>query len=340
MARQVIFDKKNILIIGGAGFIGSHLCDELIKKYRVICLDDFSSGDESNIDHLLADPNFKFVRHDITQPINLDELPDLQNFQIKFQGIQEIYYLACPMSPKHFSENKIRIILANSLGVINALELAKKYRAKFLLSSSSVIYGARRDHNQKINEGDLGQVDILSDRSAYDEGKRFAETIVKNYRDVFQLDAKIVRLFRIYGPRMKLGDGHLIPDLIDNALDNQDLQIHGDTNFKSSFCYVGDCIDAIDKIMEGASVGPFNIGSDVDVNLTDVANQIIALTKAKSGIKYTESLLFFTPLCLPDITKARNELGWMPIVPLEKGLEKTIYELRANKGLKRAGEVL
>jgi UDP-glucuronate decarboxylase len=340
MVKQVIFDKKNVLIIGGAGFLGSHLCDELVKKYRVVCLDNFSSGDEANIDHLLADPNFKFVRHDITQPINLDELPDLQDFKIKFQGIQEVYYLACPMSPKRFDENKVAIILANSYGVINALEIAKKYRAKFLLASSSVVYGPRRDQNDKIKESDLGQVDILSERSAYDEGKRFAETIVKNYRDIFQLDAKIVRFFRIYGPRMKLGDGHLIPDLIDNALDNKDLQIHGDTNLKSSFCYVSDSIDAIDKMMDSNTFGPINVGSDVDVNLTDLANKIIGLTKAKSGIKYTEALLFFSPLCLPDISKARNELGWMPIMPLDKGLEKTIYELRASKGLKRAGEIL
>ncbi|MCX6795997.1 MAG: GDP-mannose 4,6-dehydratase, partial [Candidatus Falkowbacteria bacterium] len=173
-----------------------------------------------------------------------------------------------------------------------------------------------------------------------DEGKRFAETIIKNYQEVYQLNTKIIRFFRIYGPRMKLGEGHLIPDLINDALDGKDLQIQGDENFESSFCYVSDCIDAIDKMMASNSAGPINIGSDVDVNLTDLANQIIDLAKAKGKVKYGESLLFFTPLCLPDITKARNELGWMPIVPLTKGLEKTIYELRANKGLKGVAEVL
>ena len=334
MSKQAIFDKKNILIIGGAGFIGSHLCDELIKKNRVICIDNFSSGEEKNIDHLLADPNFKFIRHDITKPLNLSESPELQEFRIDFQGIQEVYYLACPTSPKHFSDNRIAIILSNSLGLINALEIAKQHKSKFLFFSSSVVYGPRRDGHQKIKEDDLGQVDILSERSAYDEGKRFAETVVKNYRDVYSLETKIIRLFRIYGPRMKLNDGHLIPDLIAGALDNEDLLIYGDGNFSSSFCYVSDCIDASIKMMDSSLSGPMNVGSDIDINLVSLAEKIIDITKSKAGIKQTDSILFFTPLCLPDITKARNELGWMPIVPLEKGLDRTIYELRANKGLK------
>ena len=225
MSKQIIFDKKNVLVIGGAGFVGSHLCDELVKKNRVICVDDFSSGDEKNIDHLLADPNFKFVRHDITKPLNLNEQPELHEFKIEFQGVQEGYYLACPMSPKHFDSNKVQIMLANSYGVINALEIAKQFQAKFMHFSSSVVYGPRRDGNQKIKEDDLGQVGILSERSAYDEGTRFAETIVKNYHDVYNIETKIIRLFRIYGPRMKFNDGHIVPDMIVNALDNKDLVI-------------------------------------------------------------------------------------------------------------------
>ncbi len=334
MSRQIIFDKKNILVIGGAGFIGSHLCDELVKKHKVICVDNFSSGNEKNIDHLLADVNFRFIRHDISQPLDLEKFSELDDYKIKFQGIQEIYYLACPMSPKHFLDNRQGIILANSYGVINSLELVKKYQAKFLHFSSSVVYGPRRADNQKIKENDLGQVDILSDRSAYDEGMRFAETIVNNYAKIFKLEVKILRLFRIYGPRMKMDDGNLIPDMIASALDNEDLLIHGDSGFTSSLCYVSDCIDAAVKAMESNIDGPINIGSDVDTNLTDLAKKIIAITKSKSKIKYTDSILFLTSLCLPDITKARNELGWMPIVPLDKGLDRTIYELRADKGLK------
>ncbi len=334
MAKRAIFDKKNILILGGAGFIGSHLCDELLKDNKVICLDNFSSGDERNIDHLLSDPDFAFIKHDITQPIDLEKLPELQRFKIEFQGVQDIYNLACPMSPKDFSENKINTILSNSYGVINALELARKYEAKFMQFSSSVVYGPRREDKTKIKEEDLGVVDMLSERSAYDEGKRFAETIVKNYATVFQVDLKIVRLFRIYGPRMKLNDDQMIPDFVKNALDEKDLIIFGDDSFSSSFCYVSDCIDAVIKIMETDTTGPFNIGSDVDIKLVDLAKKVISLIGSNSKISYNKEKLFMTPLCLPDITKMRNELGWMPIVNLNQGLQKSIDDLRASKGLK------
>lgn len=338
MDKKMSFDKKNILIIGGAGFIGSHLCDELVKKHRVICVDNFSSGEEKNIDHLLAEPSFKFLKFDITEPLDLNNVKELDEFDIKFQGIQEIYYLACPMSPKNFEKNKIKILFANSLGIISALEMARKYQSKFLLFSSSVVYGPRKD-NTKIQENEIGCVDNLSPRSAYDEGERFAETAVKNYHDFYQLDTKIIRLFRTYGPRMKLDDGHLLPDLINDALENKKLVLFGDEHFKSSFCYISDCIDAAIKMMDSDINHPVNVGSDVDVNITDLAKKIIELAGSKSSISYTDSLLFFTQLCLPDITKARNELSWMPIVPLNKGLERTIYELRANKGLKHFNQI-
>ena len=334
MTKHAIFDKKNVLVTGGAGFVGSHLCDELIKTRKVICLDNFSTGDERNIDHLLADSDFVFIKHDISEPINLEELPELQKFKIQFQGIQEIYNLACPASPIHFEKNIISTVLANSYGVKNVLDLAKKYEAKFLHFSSSVVYGARRNDNPKISEEDLGIVDFLSDRSSYDEGKRFAETMVANYRKFYNIDAKIARLFRVYGPRMKLDEGLMIPDFISNALDNKDLVILGDKDFYSSFCYVSDIVDASIKVMESESAGPINIGSDVDVKVADVAQKIISMLNSKSKITYAEKLLFMTPLCLPNIVKARNELGWMPVMTLEKGLEKTINNLRASKGLK------
>jgi UDP-glucuronate decarboxylase len=334
MSKQVIFGKKNVLVTGGAGFIGSHLCDELVKTSKVICLDNFSTGDEKNIDHLLADPNFEFIRHDITKPIDLNSLPELQKFKIQFQGIQEIYHLACPTSPKNFKENRIAILDALSLGMKNILEVARKYEAKFMHFSSSVVYGPRREAGIKVKEDDLGQVDMLSERGSYDEGKRFAETMTINYRNVYSLDTKIIRVFRVYGPRMKLDDGHMIPDFINNALDNKDLVIWGDENFTSSFCYVSDVIDAALKMMASESSGPLNIGSDVGVNITELANKIISMIGSSSKIVYSDKLLFMTPLCLPDITKARNELGWMPVVILEKGLENTINELRASKGLK------
>jgi UDP-glucuronate decarboxylase len=334
MSKRAIFDKKNVLVTGGAGFIGSHLCDELVKTCKVICLDNFSTGDERNIDHLLSDPNFMFVRYDITEPIDLEKLPELQKFKIQFQGIKEIYHLACPMSPKDFEKNRVDILLANSYGVRNALELAREYKAKFMQFSSSVVYGSRQEEKNRIIEDYLGKVNMLSERSSYDEGKRFSETIVKNYRDVYNLEAKIVRIFRTYGPRMKLDDDQMIPDFIRDALDNKDLTIFGNKDFSSSFCYVSDVVDAAMKIMEMDLLGPLNVGSDVNFNLTDLAEKIIKITQSSSKVVYAEEKLFMTPLCLPDITKAREELGWMPVVTLEKGLEKSIEDLRASKGLK------
>lgn len=334
MSQKAIFDKKNVLVAGGAGFIGSHLCDELVKTCKVICVDNFSTGDERNIDHLLANPNFEFIKHDIAEQINLDGLKELQKFKIQFQGVQEIYNLACPTSPKNFQNNRIATISANSYGVKNVLDMAVKYEAKLLHFSSSVVYGPRRADNQKISEEDIGLVDFLSSRGSYDEGKRFAETIVVNYKDYYKVDVKIIRLFRIYGPRMKLNEGFMIPDFISNALENKDLEISGE-NFSSSFCYVSDAVDACIKLMELNIAGPINIGSDVNIPIEYAANKIISILGSKSNIKYVEEMLFMTPLCLPDIAKARNELGWMPIVPLEKGLEKTIDDLRASKGLKK-----
>lgn len=334
MSKRAIFDKKNILITGGAGFIGSHLCDELVKNNKVICIDNFSTGDEKNIDHLLADPNFVFIRHDITEPIDLENLPELQEFKIQFQGIQEIYHLACPMSPKNFIDNRFAILLASSYGMKNVLDLAIKYKAKFMHFSSSVVYGPRELTSAKAKEDDLGAINHLSNRSSYDEGRKFAETMVYNFSDIYNIDVKIVRLFRIYGPRMKLNDDQMLPDFINNALDNKNIIILGDKNFSSSFCYISDCLDACLRMMETDFSGPINIGSDIDINITDLVKKIINITDSKSKIIYDDEKLFMTPLRLPDISKARDELSWMPVVILEKGLEKTIHDLRASKGLR------
>ncbi len=335
MAKKVIFDKKNVLVAGGAGFLGSHLCDELIKTCKVICIDNFITGSEKNIDHLLSNPDFAFINYDLSNPLDLDSIKELEKFKIQFQGIQEIYNLACPMSPRHFLENRIAVLDANSLVMRNLLDLAVKNEAKFLHFSSSVVYGGRDINNvgHKVKEAELGVVDILSSRSCYDEGKRFAETMVNCYREVYNLDTKIIRLFRIYGPRMSMDDDQLIPDLISAALDNRDLVIFGDHNFSSSFCYVEDAVDAALKMMHSDLKGPINIGSDVDVNMTDLAEMIIKETEATSKITYLDSKLFMSELLLPNIYQARNDLGWMPIVTLENGLKKTIFSLQANSRL-------
>jgi len=339
MPKKIIFDKKNVLVAGGAGFIGSHLCDELIKTCKVICVDNFISGSERNIDHLLANPNFVFINHDLSQPFDLALIPELKKFKVEFQGVQEIYNLACPMSPRKFLDNRLATIDANSSAVKNLLDLAVTYNAKFLHFSSSVVYGPRRsdDPEFKARESDPGVVDQLSTRASYDEGKRFSETIVATYREIYKIDAKIIRVFRVYGPRMESNDGQMIPDFINNALEDKDLVINGDENFSSSFCYIEDILDATSKVMASDLMGPINIGSDINCKLVDLAQIIINETGSKSKIVHAETMIFLTELILPDIHLARNELGWMPVVTLDNGLRKTIFDVKAQKKLQGFG---
>ena len=335
MATKAIFEKKNILVTGGAGFIGSHLCDELVKKNKVICIDNFISGDEVNIDHLLQDPDFQFIRHDVNEPLELESLKELEKFRVKFQGIQEIYHLACPTSPKDFEKTRAETVLTNSVGTRNILDLAVKYKAKFILASSSVVYGPRDPQNKYFKEDYLGLVDQLSPRACYDEGKRFAETLASTYRQVYNLDAKIARIFRTYGPRMKLKTGQMLPDFVYDALDNRDLTIYGDESFSSSFCHVSDVIQGLIKLMKSGEAGPINLGSDLEYKIIDVAQKVIELTDSKSKIVFKKPLLFMSPLGLPDITLAKDRLGWFPVVLLEEGIKGAIDYFRAFKAILR-----
>jgi len=332
----VIFDKKNILVIGGAGFIGSNLCEELLRESKVICIDNFSSSNSKNIEHLLPNPNFVFINYDLSGPLDLESLSELTKFKIPFQGIQEVYNLACPMSVKNFSDNREKTLLANSYVVKNALDIAVKYKARFLQFSSSVVYGLKENHSsaEKVKESYFGQVDILSERSCYDEGKRFAESFVNTYRQIYNLDAKIIRVFRTYGPRMALKDDQMLPDFVNNALNNEDIVIFGDENFSSSLCYVDDVIDAAIKVIRSELSGPFNVGSEEEVRLFDVAKMIVELTGSSSKILFEPGKLFMTQLNIPDTYYIRNELGWMPVVTLENGLKKAIQDLKANRQMR------
>lgn len=323
--------RKNILITGGAGFIGSHLCDALIKESNIICLDDFTSSSERNIDHLLQNPNFEFVNHDVNQSIDFEKLPDLARFKIDVQGIQEIYHLACPTSPKNFAKMKIKTLKTNIIGTINMLELALKYKAKFLFTSSAVVYGPREKEHVYFKESDVGKVNFISPRACYDEGKRFAETCVETYRQVYGLETKILRIFRTYGPRMPLFEGHMIPDFILQALNNKPLIIYGDENFDSSFCYISDIVDGMIKMMAAEETGPFNLGHPEKYKMVDLAKKIIEETGSQSEIIFRPPLLFMTPLGLPDITLAKEKLNWYPVVNLEEGLKKTIEDIKINR---------
>lgn len=333
MPTKAIFEKKNVIVTGGAGFIGSHLCDELVKTSKVICIDNFVSGDEENIDHLLQHPDFQFIKHDVNQPLDLESLAELEKFKVQFQGIQEIYHLACPTLPKDFEETCVETALTNSVGTRNALEFAVKYKAKFLLTSSSVVYGARDPKNPMFTESQNGLIDQLGPRACYDEGKRFAETLTKTYADAYNLDAKIARIFRTYGTRMRLNTGQMLPDFVSSALENKELVIYGDDQFSSSLCHVSDLVQGLLKMMKSGEAGPMNFGSDVDVKLSDVAKKVIGLTGSTSTIVFKEPLLFMSPLGLPDITLAKERLGWFPVVLLDEGIQGAIDYFKAHKSI-------
>ena len=330
---KTIFDRKNILITGGAGFIGSHLCDELVKGNNVICLDDFSSSRVENINHLLALPNFEFIRHNISKPLDLKEYHELDKFKIRFQGIQEIYHLACPTSPKNFNDLRIKTLRANSYGTVNVMELALEYKAKVVFTSSMVVYGPRFAKAPPYAEDYLGYVNFSGPRSCYDEGKRFAETVVVTYRDMYNLEAKIARIFRTYGPRLSLFDGHMVPDFVLQALNNKPMIIYGDENFSTSLCYVSDVVEGLIKIMKSSEFGPMNFGYDREFKMVDIANKIKEMTNSNSSIVFRDPLLFMTPLGLPDITLAKEKLGWYPLISLEDGLTQTIEYVKANNNL-------
>lgn len=336
MSDQPIFEKKNVLVTGGAGFIGSRLCEQLLKTSRVICVDNFLTSTEANIDFLLKNPDFEFIRHDVSQPLDLDAFPELARFKIKFQGVQEIYHLASPTSPKRFDLFRMQTLLTHSLGVKNILDLAVKYRAKFLLSSSSVVYGPRPADLHLFDESEPGTADTQSPRACYDEGKRFSEAACSTYARVHDLDVKIVRIFRTYGPRMPLFEGHMIPDFIIDALDGKPLEIYGDETFKTSLCYVDDCVDGLVKLMEAPKgIGPVNIGSDEDIPIVNVAQRILEMTGSNSDITFAPPLEFMTQLGLPNIAKAKDKLAWLPLVSLDNGLKQTIDYTIAHKHLLR-----
>lgn len=332
MAKQAIFEKKNILVTGGAGFLGSHLCDELVKTAKVICVDNFVSGQRSNIEHLLQNSNFILINHDITEPLDLTKFPELDQFRVEFQGVQEVYHMACPTSPKNFMDQRMATLDANSLGMKYTLELAKQYNAKYLFASSSVVYGMRNVDDPYFLESHVGSIDQLSPRACYDMGKKFAETMVNTYHEIHGLRTRIARIFRTYGPRMQLNNGHMIPDFIVQALQNQELVVYGDETFRTSLCYASDVVDGLVRLMATTHDSfTANIGSDQDVPILTVADKIIKMTNSQSHIRFEAPLLFMTPLGLPVITAAKDDLGWIPVVTLERGLQMTIDYAKAER---------
>ncbi|MFA6981603.1 MAG: UDP-glucuronic acid decarboxylase family protein [Patescibacteria group bacterium] len=308
---------KTIVVTGGAGFLGSHLCDLLIEKgEKVVCIDNLFTGDKSNIHHLVGHPNFKFVNHDIVEPLFLDDIM-----------IDQIYNLACPASPIHYQIDPVKTVKANTMGVINILGLAKRHKARVLQASTSEIYGDPLVHPQR--EDYRGNVNTIGPRACYDEGKRVAETLFFDYHRQHNIEIRVIRIFNTYGPRMAKNDGRVVSNFIIQALGNEPITIYGDGSQTRSFCYVSDLIDGMYKMMNKEGfIGPVNVGNPEEYTIKELAEKIIRVTGSKSEIIY-KPLPEDDPLKRkPDITLAKKELGWKPTVKAEEGLKATIEYFR------------
>lgn len=299
-----------ILVTGGAGFIGSHLCEKLISEgHEVLCLDNFFTGSKQNIANLLSNPRFELIRHDITQPILLE--------------VDRIFNLACPASPVHYQYNAVKTIKTSVLGAINMLGLAKRVRARILQASTSEIYGDPEIHPQ--TEEYWGNVNPLGLRSCYDEGKRVAETLMMDYHRQNGVDIRIIRIFNTYGPRMAIDDGRVVSNFIVQSLRNEDITVYGDGSQTRSFCYVDDLLAGMCAMMDRDGItGPINLGNPTETTILEFAQRIISLTGSRSRIVYKSLPADDPKQRRPDITKARELLGWEPGVALETGLKRTI----------------
>jgi len=304
--------KKNILITGGAGFIGSHLCNRLLNEgNKIICLDNLFTGSENNISNLIDNSDFEFVNHDIIKPYYRD-------------GIDEIYNLACPASPIHYQINPIKTIKTCTIGVINMLGLAKKNNAKILQASTSEIYGDPEIHPQ--TEKYNGNVNPLGYRSCYDEGKRCSETLFMDYYREHNLNIKIVRIFNTYGPNMAINDGRVVSNFICQALNQKELTVNGEGSQTRSFQYINDLIDGMIKMMETEKsfIGPVNLGNPNEISMNQLASKVLKLTQSKSRLVFMDLPEDDPKRRKPDISLAIKKLSWNPEYDLDEGLIDTI----------------
>lgn len=299
----------SVVVTGGAGFLGSHLCERLLADgHDVICVDNYFSGRKDNIRHLLSNPHFELIRHDIVLPLVIEA--DL------------IYNLACPASPVAYQYNAIKTIKTSTVGMVNMLGLAKRCRARILHTSTSEVYGDPEVHPQR--EDYWGHVNPLGPRSCYDEGKRVAESLCINYHQAHGVDVRIVRIFNTYGPRMDPNDGRVVSNFLMQALRGEDLTIYGDGSQTRSFCYVDDLIDGLIKMMEQEDeIGPVNLGNPVENTMLELAEAVLSVVKSNSRVVHKPLPQDDPKRRCPDITKARKVLNWEPRVPLSEGLKRT-----------------
>ncbi|OEJ66534.1 UDP-glucuronic acid decarboxylase family protein [Magnetovibrio blakemorei] len=306
-----IFQRKRILVTGGAGFLGSHLCERLLNQgHDVLCVDNFFTGPRDNIVHLIGNPRFELMRHDVTFPLYVE--------------VDEIYNLACPASPIHYQQDSVQTTKTSVHGAINMLGLAKRVKARIFQASTSEVYGDPEVHPQTENY--LGNVNPIGPRACYDEGKRCAETLFFDYHRQYGLDIRVARIFNTYGPRMQPDDGRVVSNFIMQALQGEPITIYGDGQQTRSFCYVDDLIDGVLRLMAapGGVTGPINLGNPHEFTIKALAQKIIALTGSKSEIIY-KNLPTDDPLqrC-PDISLAHDKLDWQPATSLDDGLVRTI----------------
>lgn len=300
-----------ILVTGGCGFIGSHLIDHLVQdsKNHVICVDNIYSGSLANISHLRNLDNFEFIRHDITQPIYLE--------------VDQIYHLACPASPQKYQQNPVQTLKTNFLGTMNMLDLAIRQSARILLTSTSEIYG-NPNVSPQVEEY-WGNVNPIGERSCYDEGKRIAETLMIEYHKKWEVDIRIARIFNTYGPRLSMNDGRVVSNFICQALHREDITIYGKGQQTRSFCYIDDTVKGLVKLMHQVGYSyPINIGNPEEIRVAELAGLVKEITGSESAIRYHDLPPDDPKKRKPDISKARDILGWEPQISLRKGLEKTI----------------
>jgi len=307
-----------ILVTGGAGFIGSHLCETLLNDgHDVICLDNFFTGSKDNIIHLMDSHRFELVRHDITERILLE--------------VDQIYHFACPASPIHYQYNPVKTIKTSVMGTINMLGLAKRVKARVMLASTSEVYGDPKEHPQ--TEEYWGNVNPIGIRSCYDEGKRVAETLMMDYHRQNKVDIKIVRIFNTYGPRMALNDGRVVSNFILQALKNEDITIYGEGSQTRSFQYIDDLVNGVIKMMNtDIFIGPVNIGNPNEFTIAELAHKVIELTGSSSRIIHLPLPQDDPFRRQPDIRLAREKFNWQPAIPLEEGLTKTIAYFKEQLG--------
>jgi len=315
--------SRRALVTGGAGFLGSHLCDALLAEgYSVLAVDNLMTGRLSNLEHLRREPRFEFRQIDINEPFDCGK-------------VDYVFHFACPASPVDYMKHGIETLKVGSAGTLHALEIAHKYSARYLIASTSECYGDPLEHPQK--ETYWGNVNPVGPRSVYDEGKRFSEALTMAFHRYHKVDTRIARIFNTYGPRMQLNDGRVVPNFMKQALRGEDLTVYGDGSQTRSFCYVSDEVDGFIRLSKVAEPWPVNIGNPVEFTILECAKLVLAVTGSKSKIKYDPLPVDDPKQRRPDITKAKSLLGWEPKIDLETGLRKSLDYFRQPVGQETSG---